>query len=142
MTCEDLELRLYDEDCRRALLGEAAVPRDVADHLAGCVACREAWTGAARDTLRLTHDLPLTQPPSLTERVVSSATRTAPKPAMGWFDAGTALATGALLAAATALIPGAGPLWQWAAFWTGAAGGFAASIIDQNIPLPTLILPG
>jgi predicted anti-sigma-YlaC factor YlaD len=138
MTCDDLELRLYDEDCRRALLGAAPAPADVRDHLVGCAACREVWTEAARDTLRLTHDLLLKPPPALIKNLVPSTTQ----PLAGWYDVGTAVAAGALLSIVAALIPGADPLWQWTGFWTGAACGFAASVIDRNIPLPPLVLPG
>ena len=47
MTCPALEDRLFDEDCRSALLGRGDVPKDVADHLARCPACALAWSQAA-----------------------------------------------------------------------------------------------
>ncbi len=142
MTCEDLELRLYDEDCRRALLGHAPVPRDVADHLAGCAACREVWAEAARETVRLTRDLPMAPPPSLAENLAAATGRPAVRAIAGWDDAGAAIVAGAVVLIATALIPGAGPLWQWAGVWTGAACGFAASVLDRNVPLLPDFLPG
>jgi len=138
--CDDLELRLYDEDCRGALLGHAPVPADVAGHLAGCATCREAWAEAARNTVAFTRDLLLPTPPSLI-RNAAAALQPAARPLPGWHDFGIALTAGAILSVVAALIPGAGPLWQWSGFWTGAACGLVASVIDRNVALPSLPLP-
>lgn len=142
MTCDDMELRLYDEDCRRALLGNAPMPRDVSDHLADCVACRQLWTEAARDTVDFTRDLLLAPPPSLARNAAAAALRSSVRPVLGWNDMGVALTAGAVLLVIAALVPGADPLWQWSGFWTGAACGLAASVMERNLPNISLCLPG
>jgi hypothetical protein len=138
MICDDLELRLYDEDCRRALIGTAPMPEDVADHVAGCSACRKTWAEAARDTVRLTRDLQLAPPPSLVRRAAAVALQPPARPLLGWYDLGVAVIAGAVFVVVATLVPGADLLWQSAAFWTGAAGGFAASVIDRSLLLPSL----
>ncbi len=52
-TCDEILDRLYDEDCRRALAGGAAVPGDVAVHLASCAGCRARWRELGEDALAL-----------------------------------------------------------------------------------------
>lgn len=47
MRCPDLELRLFDEDCRAALFDGQPMPADVATHLASCERCRVAWDAGA-----------------------------------------------------------------------------------------------
>ncbi len=140
MTCDDFEFRLYDEDCRRALLGTAPVPADVAAHLAACSGCGRAWTEAADDTVGLARDLQVAPPATLVEDAMAAARRPAVEPRVGWHDLGAALTAGTVLLVLAGLLPGTNPLWQWAGFWTGAALGFAASIIDQNVPRCVLTL--
>ena len=142
MTCEDFELRLYDEDCRRALLGRAPAPRDVAEHVAHCSGCRAEWAEAAHDTDLLARHLLVAPPPSLLRRAAAVGPSPSPMLMVEWHDLAIALTTGAVFVVLAALVPGANPLWQWAGFWTGAAGGLAASVIDRNLPFLSLHLPG
>jgi predicted anti-sigma-YlaC factor YlaD len=65
MTCVEFEDRLFDEDCRAALLGRAAVPADVAEHLALCSACERQWAEAVAATQRLAERLVVTPSPVL-----------------------------------------------------------------------------
>ncbi len=142
MTCKDFELRLYDEDCRRALLGHAPVPRDVAEHAAHCSRCRAAWAEAVHDTGLLARELLVAPPPSLERRLAAAAPGPPPVRVLGWNDLAVALTAGSAFVVFVGLLPGANPLWQWAGFWTGAACGFAVSVVERNIPLPSLLPPG
>ncbi len=133
MNCHELELRLYDEDCRKALLGRAPVPQDVADHLGGCATCRRTWSEAAADTIRLTRDLPLEPPPSVAALPLGGGSATPSLRAMvGWVELGWAVTAGAVFATLGALLPWATPLWQWTGFWVGAACGLAAAVLDRE----------
>ncbi|NOZ78642.1 MAG: hypothetical protein GXP48_05580, partial [Acidobacteria bacterium] len=104
MNCHELELRLYDEDCRHALLGETPVPGDVAAHIESCPACRKTWSGAAVDTVRLTRDLLLEAPPSVTVPAFpGESTGPSLGDIVGWGELGWAITAGALLAGLGAL---------------------------------------
>jgi len=132
MNCDDLELRLYDEDCRHALLGETPIPRDVATHLEICPACRRVWSEAATDTLRLTHDLPLEAPPSvLTLPQPLEREKPSPRAMIGWAELGWGLTAGAVAATLCGLLPVPIPWCQWTAFWTGATLGLTAATLDR-----------
>ena len=122
MTCAELEDRLFDEDCRAALLGTAVVPADVAEHADRCPACAEQWAEAVAGTRQLRGRLVVAPPPVLLGRLYRafrprSGARTLPvdAEALSWGIAGGAL--GAALAGA-ALAPGPR---EWAGFCVGAS---------------------
>ncbi|NOZ93426.1 MAG: hypothetical protein GXP47_01640 [Acidobacteria bacterium] len=132
MNCHELELRLYDEDCRCALLGEAPLPRDVQAHLGRCPACRKTWSDAATDTARLSHELLFDPPPSLLTppRSVGSE-QPSFQELIGWPELSWGLTAGAVLATFCGLLPAALPWCQWTGFWTGAAIGLAAAVLER-----------
>jgi len=117
MTCHELELRLYDEDCRTALLGEQAAPPDVAMHLAACGACRASWAAAAQESQAIHGALSEPLPTAL--RAALYRIPLEPR-ASGWMArvprAASALAVGALVTIATSLVFSTAPTWQLATF--------------------------
>ena len=139
MKCHELELRLYDEDCRHALLGGAPVPRDVEAHLGGCPACRKTWSEAATDTARLSRELLFDAPPSLlappapVESIGPSV-----RDLIGWPELSWGLTAGALAATLCGLLPAAIPWCQWTGFWTASAIGLAAAVLDRAGVVPFL----
>ncbi len=132
MTCPELEDRLFDEDCRSALLGRGEMPRDLADHLARCPACVLEWSRAASETSRLSRGLLVDLPGDLRNRLG----RAFPRAAGGQrreIDCLTevlprALAFGAVAAGLAAGIPG---LSEWAAFALGVSLGIAVEAVRR-----------
>jgi hypothetical protein len=106
LSCEDFSDRLYDEDCRFALVRRGAVPADVALHCASCAACRGLWTEAADDLATLPELLSEPAPPELSARVRRGlAERVAAQPASPWSALDwTAGLTWAALGAAVAVV--------------------------------------
>lgn len=117
LSCAELELRIYDEDCRAALLRERAVPGDVARHLEGCDSCRLTWSEAATVVGSLREALTTSLPPKLCASLygIPRRARTA-RWAARVNHVSRALSAGAIAAAATAaVVPTAGP-WHLAVF--------------------------
>jgi hypothetical protein len=114
LSCDSFRDRLYDEDARRALAGEAPAPADLQAHRLSCADCRREWDEAASDLAALPR-LMLERPPSALERRlrIGAAERLAPSPSFDWMDAATWAAVGAVggIVAAGYLswIPGVGP---------------------------------
>jgi len=73
MICTEFEDRLFDEDCRTALLGSAPAPADVAEHTARCPECARRWAEAAADTQRLAARLVVAPPPALRQALYRAA---------------------------------------------------------------------
>jgi hypothetical protein len=133
MTCVELEDRLFDEDCRSALLGRGDVPRDVADHLARCLDCPRAWSRAAAEAGWLSRGLVVAPPPALRDRLVRAFRADAGRRRHG-IGSGTemvcgALACGALGASLAGSVPG---LSDWAGFCVGASLGLAAEAVRRT----------
>jgi hypothetical protein len=125
MTCGELEDRLFDEDCRAALVGTAAVPVDVAEHVAHCPACARRWAGAASDTRQLAERLVVSPPPAVLRDLyracrprTGSWTLRVDTDALSWAIAGGAF--GASLAGGASVPAG---LPEWAGFCVGASVG-------------------
>lgn len=117
LSCQDFRDRLYDEDCRRALSGDAPIPADLSLHREACAECGEEWSAAADDLAHLPLLLVESAPASVERRVrIAVADRMVRRaPAIDWSDGvmWAALgATGALIAAGPiqAWLPGLGPL--------------------------------
>lgn len=109
LTCDDFCGRLYDEDCRRALTGEAPVPGDMSAHRDACSECYREWTEAVADLTNLPAALLEPAPPSLIRKVrIATADRTTMEPALDWSD-------GLLWAAigAAAAVVFTGPISAW-----------------------------
>jgi predicted anti-sigma-YlaC factor YlaD len=125
MICAELEDRLFDEDCRAALLGRGAVPVDVAEHAARCPACAQQWAEAAADTRQLSERLVVAPPPALLgdlyrafrPRSRAWALRVDTE-TLSWVIAGGAL--GASLTGGVSVPTG---LPEWAGFCVGASVG-------------------
>lgn len=139
MNCQDFDNRLYDEDCRKALLGESDVPEDMRNHLHGCPHCREIWSEAEIDTRLLSKHLLFEAPPSLAlfpppEQLAPISLRYL----VDWVDLGRAFSTGAIVSTLIAILPSSNFLWQWSGFWFGAAIGLAAVLLESQglLPLP------
>ncbi len=133
MTCPELEDRLFDEDCRSALLGRGDVPPDVADHLALCPRCAQEWSQAAAETGRLSHGLLVGLPPDLRDSLCR-AFRTRAGGRAPVVDSATqalsrAIAFGALGAGLASNLPG---LSAGAAFAIGASLGLAAAAVRRT----------
>ncbi len=126
MTCADIELRLYDEDCRAALHGRSDVPRDVSVHIARCERCREVWSEAKGEMRHLAERLLADSPVEVRTALYSAFAAYRPaRPSRGllWAD----LASHAIVAAAlgASLLPAVLPLAvsAGAGFFIGAAFG-------------------
>jgi hypothetical protein len=122
MICAELEDRIFDEDCRAALLGRAPVPADVAEHVARCPTCAREWTQACVDVRRLSERLVVSPPPAL-RRALHRAVRPRTRPRTLRIDSDTlswAVAGGAM--GALCVPPG---LPEWAGFCAGASVGLA-----------------
>jgi len=133
MNCEDFELRLYDEDCRKALLGESRIPQDMRDHLYGCPQYREIWSEAEIDTRLLSRDLLFEAPASLA--LLPPPEHRAPfflRNLVDWVDLGRAFSTGAVVATLIAILPSSTFLWQWSGFWLAAAIGLVGSVLESE----------
>ncbi len=133
MNCQDFDNRLYDEDCRKALLGESDVPEDMRNHLHGCPHCREIWSEAEIDTRLLSRALLFEAPASLA--LLSPPEQLAPislRNLIDWVDLGRAFSTGAIVSTLIAILPSSTFLWQWSGFWLGAACGLAAALLENE----------
>lgn len=126
MICAEFQDRLFDEECRAALLGRAAAPADVAEHATRCPACARQWAEALADAQRLSH-LVVDPPPALRRSLYQAfRPRTGVwslrihKETLSWAIAGGAL--GASLGGALFVPPG---LADWAGFCVGAGLGLA-----------------
>jgi len=134
MNCNEFEDRLYDEDCRAALLGRAAAPPDVADHIDRCARCRISWSQAAALSERLSRALVLSPPATLRVAV----RRALPAPHRGgvridWTAVTWAITGGALGASVFgAAQPTWSPLWEWAGFCLGAGCGLALTALSGS----------
>ncbi len=134
MTCADLDDRLFDEDCRTALLGRAPTPADVAAHLAACAACCATWSEAVDDAHRLSHLLVATPPPALRARLLD-AFRLAPivsapwqvTEALSWAIAGGVVC--AIAVGSIAPLPG---FPEWAGFGMGVGVGLLAGALRRG----------
>ncbi len=133
MTCPELDDRLFDEDCRSALLGRGEVPRDVADHLALCPRCTREWSQAAAETGRLSQGLLVGLPADL-RGSLCRAFRTRAGGRAHVVDSATealsrAIAFGALGAGLASGVPG---LPEGAAFALGASLGLAVAALRRT----------
>jgi hypothetical protein len=135
MTCGELEDRLFDEDCRSALLGQGDVPGDVAEHLGRCPACAREWSRAAAETSLLSQALVVVPPPALRGRMLRAY-----RPAGRGASAGRAIgvetlfgtiAFGALGAGLAGGVPGVS---EWVGFAVGASFGLAGEAVRRANP--------
>ncbi len=135
MTCPELGDRLFDEDCRSALLGRGDVPRDVADHLAACSGCAQEWSRASAEAGRLSRALLVAPPPALRGRLLRAfrASGRSRRPGFG-IEAETLLGVlsfGALGASLAGGLPG---ISEWAGFTVGASLGLAREAVRRTKP--------
>ncbi len=134
MNCNEFEDRLYDEDCRAALLGRAAEPPDVTDHIGRCTRCRASWGQAAADSERLSRALVLSPPATLrvaVRRALPAGHRGGVR--IDWTAVTWAVTGGALGASLFgAAQPTWSPLWQWVGFWFGAGFGLVISALSGS----------
>jgi hypothetical protein len=117
LSCQDFRDRLYDEDCRRAVAGDAPIPADLSLHRDACAECREEWNAAADDLLHLPVLLAESAPASLERRIrVAVAERSIRTAApLDWSDGAVWAALGAAAASLangplSTWLPGLGPL--------------------------------
>ncbi len=133
MTCPELEDRLFDEDCRSALLGRGDVPPDVSDHLAQCPACALAWAQAAAESCLISRALLVAPPPGLADRLRRAfrAGVVGRSRGIGCLNEtlGGAIAFGALGASLAASVPG---LTEAAGFALGASVALATEAARRN----------
>ena len=128
MNCDELAWRLYDEDCRPALLGQAPLPVDVGAHLANCRACQVMWHQAALDTACLSQALRQPLPPPLWAALLATPLDSgSPRLWPDWTAWSWALTGGAVVAGIAAALPAVPAPWQWAGFCLGA--GTAAFLL-------------
>lgn len=85
MKCADLEDRLFDEDCRAALLGRAPAPANIAAHLAACEVCHGAWQRASTETQELSRPFAARTPPRVRTTLLRAFRPATPGPAP-WRD--------------------------------------------------------
>jgi predicted anti-sigma-YlaC factor YlaD len=134
MTCPEFDDRLFDEDCRSALLGRADVPRDVAEHLGLCATCAQEWSRAAAEAARLSRLL-VAPPPALRGRLLRAFRAGGRRPARRvGIDVETvcsAIALGALGAGLAGSLPG---FSEWEGFVVGASLGLAAEAVRRSTP--------
>ena len=127
-SCDEIEERLYDEDCRRALKTGHPLPADVAFHLASCSACNSVRTELGDDAHELltllSEDAPLATKAALAAALAGACPP--PAPLLDWRSAVVWGITGAALAGCAVLFAGAllPPAWQ--AVLVSAAGSLAA----------------
>ena len=117
MSCQWIDERLFDEDCREAQLHRGPVPEDVSAHLATCPACRSSWSEAGEEMNALRSALvlpvPLSQRLSYLE-IPSSHGQTTDL--LDPYLASRALVAGTLGAVLAGGAFSAPPVWQTAAF--------------------------
>jgi hypothetical protein len=131
MKCADLDDRLFDEDCRAALLGRAPAPTDVAAHLESCATCQDAWQQAAGEAQELSRRL-VVAPPRRVRSALLRAFRPAPPLRVHWRDTDRwawVVGGGALGAAvASSLMTSSGH-----AAWTGCGVGLALGLAAATL---------
>jgi len=116
-TCDQLELRLYDEDCRLALVNRRAAPLDVTSHLASCERCRASWAAAANEIEALRRELVEPLPADLRTLLYSIPLRAKTGVWMARLRrAANAVAAGAVITIVAALVFSTTPLGQIATF--------------------------
>jgi hypothetical protein len=134
MICTELDDRLFDEDCRAALLGRGLMPSDLAAHIATCPTCAVAWSHAQDDIRGLSQRLVVAPPPALL-KALDRAYRAQANRRVPWFDAETLSwvicggAAGAILAGTLHVPPAAS---QWAGFCVGASFGLALAALQRT----------
>jgi len=148
MLCGNVELRLYDEDCRDSLEGRSVIPTDIRDHLRQCTDCRILWDEAVADTRALSEALALQPPDRLRARLHGAyPSRPAVTHWMDWAAATWSLVGGAVGAS----VVGSVPLWpaslQWVGFAVGSASVLACTAVSRlhlgRMPIwPSRLLPG
>jgi hypothetical protein len=128
LKCVSFTERLYDEDCREALLGRGPVPSEVDAHRRSCPACGASWEEAATDLSVLPQILAAEAPLDLVRRIrVQAARSVSPidwSSGISWAAIGASTAFWAGIHAPTWL--GLQPL---ALFAAGASLAFAASTL-------------
>jgi hypothetical protein len=126
LSCPSFRDRLYDEDARRALRGEALPPADLRAHRDACADCHREWEEAAADLATLPAVLLSPAPTAVVRKVrVGAAERLVAGPGIDWTEGVAWAAIGAALCApATLLVPALGPIVLGL---VGASFAFAAS---------------
>jgi hypothetical protein len=128
LKCASFADRLYDEDCREALLGRGPVPSEVDAHRRSCPACSASWTEAADDLAVLPLLLAAEAPVDLVRRIrLVTARALSPidwSSGISWAAIGASTAFWVGIHAPTWL--GLGPL---ALFAAGASLAFTASTL-------------
>jgi hypothetical protein len=130
MTCTGLEDRVFDEDCRAALLGRGAMPPDVALHVARCPACARQWSQAMADARRFSEELLLDPPPALRRRLYHAFRRNAGARS-GRIDVEILFRTIVAGALGASLAGGAHDLPDWAGFCVGASVGLVSEAVRR-----------